>query len=539
MKGQNMIQHEKKPADTLDLYQVLMAHKRPMAWTFSSVMLIVVAVTFLGPKSYTSEAKLYVRLGRESAALDPTATASSDQVLMVQESREYEINSVFELLNSRAVLSNVVAAVGPQVVLGQDPNKDSVQTATLIDSFDLFQPYSIEDQALKQLSKKLNTKAIKKSNIINLSYEAKTPELARDIVAAVIEQARDAHIRVNRTNGSHEFFSVQTEQWRDKLLGLEAELRDLKNTSGVASIVDQRTLKLQQIAELQNSLLKTEASLSASTSELAAHQNTLKRLPETITVGHTTGMPHTAIAAMREQFFNVQVREKELLSKYTKEHPLVVAVHNQVAALQAVVDKEPIEPQIALGPNTAHQEISLAYMKGESSAASLRAQAAALREQLSQSREEVKGLNNSETEIARLEREAEMVSANYKKYSEHLEQARINQELEMRNMSNLNVLQPASYSITPTKPRRILNLAIGLVAALASSLGVGLFREQRRSSILSRVLWGSQSTAHFTDAFVNGTNGHHERNGLEWSREVAAQGSNGAPEEELESASRN
>ena len=128
-----MIQHEKKPADTLDLYQVLMAHKRPMVWTFSSVMLVVVAVTFLGPKSYTSEAKLYVRLGRESAALDPTATASSDQVLMVQESREYEINSVFELLNSRAVLSNVVSVVGPQVVLGQDPNKDKVQTATLID----------------------------------------------------------------------------------------------------------------------------------------------------------------------------------------------------------------------------------------------------------------------------------------------------------------------------------------------------------------------------------------------------------------------
>ena len=114
-----MIAYEKKTPTTLNLFELLQNHKRPMVWTFSGIMLVTIAVTFLGPRIYTSEAKLFVRLGRESAEMDPTAT--TDHVVMVHESREYEINSVFELLKSREVMSAVVTAVGPLVILERGP----------------------------------------------------------------------------------------------------------------------------------------------------------------------------------------------------------------------------------------------------------------------------------------------------------------------------------------------------------------------------------------------------------------------------------
>jgi len=184
-----MITIEKHAPQSFNVQQVLMAHKRPMMLTFSGIMLVAIAVTFLGHKTYTSEAKLFVRLGRESVALDPTTTATTSQVVMVQESREYEINSVFELLKSRAVLSNVISSLGPQMVLGREMDPDSVKSAGMLESLHLFSPYSVEDAALKQLNNDLNIVAVKKSNIINISCNAKTPELARDIVAKLIEQA--------------------------------------------------------------------------------------------------------------------------------------------------------------------------------------------------------------------------------------------------------------------------------------------------------------------------------------------------------------
>ena len=44
--------------------EMIFTHKRAMVRTFCGVMLVVVPITFLAPHQYTSEAKLFVRLGR-------------------------------------------------------------------------------------------------------------------------------------------------------------------------------------------------------------------------------------------------------------------------------------------------------------------------------------------------------------------------------------------------------------------------------------------------------------------------------------------
>lgn len=43
------------------------------------------------PKKFESEAKLMIRVGRESVVLDPTATTS--QTLMLQKTQEEEVNA--------------------------------------------------------------------------------------------------------------------------------------------------------------------------------------------------------------------------------------------------------------------------------------------------------------------------------------------------------------------------------------------------------------------------------------------------------------
>jgi uncharacterized protein involved in exopolysaccharide biosynthesis len=191
---------------------------------------------------------------------------------------------------------------------------------------------------------------------------------------------------------------------------------------------------------------------------------------------------------MREQLFIAQVREKEILSRFTAEHPSAIAAAEQIKALEAVIKEEPLKPQVALEQNATHQEISLALLKGTSSAASLTAHATAVREQLEAAETELAEFNNKEVEVTRLEREIVIDTANYKRYAESVEQARIDQELMASNISNLNVLQQPTISVTPTSPRRKLNLAVGMVVAMASSLCVGLMLEQRRSGFLFRLV---------------------------------------------------
>ena len=157
---------------------------------------------------------------------------------------------------------------------------------------------------------------------------------------------------------------------------------------------EQRALQLQQVATLQKALLECEGNQNAAEAEAPAQEIALKMVPETITTSETVGMPHSAVAAMREQMFTAQVRLQEILSVCTKEHPRAIAAAEQVAALQTVLDEEPVQPQVAQGPNAAHQELHLAHLKGEVVTASLQAHATALREQLVTARQELMKLND-------------------------------------------------------------------------------------------------------------------------------------------------
>jgi len=54
-----------------DLYHVLFRHMRKIGLFFVAVLLAVMLGTFLVSEIYQSEAKLLVRVGRESVTLDP------------------------------------------------------------------------------------------------------------------------------------------------------------------------------------------------------------------------------------------------------------------------------------------------------------------------------------------------------------------------------------------------------------------------------------------------------------------------------------
>ena len=116
------------------------------------------------------------------------------------------------------------------------------------------------------------------------------------------------------------------------------------------------------------------------------------------------------------------------------------------------------------------------------SATALRAQAAALQNELTIARAEMRRINDAELDIVALERQIELERANYKRYADNREQARIDHELELRSISNVNVLQAPTRALTPSRPRPLFSLALGFVAAIAASFGVGVLFELGREA---------------------------------------------------------
>ena len=79
-----------------DVARILFRHWRKMAAFFCAVIALTFVVIALYPRSYSSEAKLLIRIGRESVALDPTATTG--ETIMLQKTQTDEVNSALSII---------------------------------------------------------------------------------------------------------------------------------------------------------------------------------------------------------------------------------------------------------------------------------------------------------------------------------------------------------------------------------------------------------------------------------------------------------
>jgi uncharacterized protein involved in exopolysaccharide biosynthesis len=129
----------------------------------------------------------------------------------------------------------------------------------------------------------------------------------------------------------------------------------------------------------------------------------------------------------------------------------------------------------------SHEELRLMLLREKPALASQRAKSALLRKQLAEAKEQLKVLNGNENRISQMQRESQILEVSYRKYSEGLEQARLDESLESQRISNINVAQPATLSLQPVKPQRSLFLMAGLLMAVVGGPTLSVLYDAYRS----------------------------------------------------------
>lgn len=486
-----------------DVYRALFRHRRKAVWFFVAVMTTVTLATILWPKSYRSEGALYIRMGRENVTLDPAATIGRESVVAITDSRENEINSVVEVLGSRALAEAVVDAVGPPVVLERDCQSASTpSTAGLLsqaggmldhaqglvwrclEQIGLATPLGERDRAIRRILDRLEVSPVRRSNVIRIAYDSHSPELSQDVVSKVIDEFVKRHVRLNRTEGAHEFLGEQADRSRREVAELEQELRNLKTETGLASPDDQRKIIVERIGLLEDELARATSETAAAEARIERLKDLLATLPETELASETTGIGNEGTDGMRQQYYALQIRAKELEAKCTEAHPLLREVRRQAEAAAAVLSREePTRSQVTTAMGKPYEQVRLELAREEPLLWSLRATGETLRLQLAEVRGQLKTLNENELRIARLQREVDLGDAKYRKYATNLEQSRIDQAVESERISNVSVAEEATYNLKPVRPRKLVNLALGLLVGVFGGIGLALAAEYMDHSL--------------------------------------------------------
>lgn len=453
------------------VHQAIARHcKRGFKVFIVAAVLALAGATFM-PRSYYSEARLFVRFGRENQ-VDPTA--SGGQMVALYESRESEINSLIEILKSRAIFDRVVDELTPEFVLFGRAGRSQRSEVGDQKSEAVTQPTKRHQFAVSRLIKEVTISAPRKSNIITVSCKARSPAVAQQIVSKLVEVYQDEHVRVHRSPGSYEFFRQQADQSLAAWEKAADELRAAKDRLGIVTLEGRRKHLDDTVAEINMRRLANQSEAKATQAKIAALDEQIARLPEKLITQETTGA-NAAADGMRQTLYTLEAQEHDLSAKMQDSHPRLIAVRKQVAELREVLEQQPHDRvQATEAINPSRQSLELSLLTEKSNADSLAAADRALAAQQEQLRGELAEHNAQSIAIDELTQRMTLAEGNHKEYAQRLEQARISRTLDEERLSSLSLVQPASYVATPAGPRRSVVLAVGLFVAALSGLGTAL-----------------------------------------------------------------
>ena len=468
-----------------DIFTVIFRHKGKITIFAVAVIVAVTLATILAPDIYRSDAKILVRLGRESVSLDPTVSGATNSVISVGQARDAEIQSEIEILTSKEIFTIVVKSFGPQAILSpQGENKKPGLLARILGSrggtgkgSEARQAEDVE-AAIKALVKNLTAEVNSKSNIIDLSYEGYTPETARQVLEKLIDIYLEKHIAVHQVSRSLTFFQEQAEKLNQLRREHEARLTELRLSSGIGDPKDTEAVLMKRISDLKAQIIETEYNLAESEKTLEQLKAQLADMPAEVLTERKTGIADQAVGNLRQRLFELRIKEQRLADQYKDGAEPLETVRRQIAEAEAMLagEKKTLSEHV-YGVNRVYEQILAAHLREEARYQGLTAKLAALNRSYVQEDKRFREVLGMAVEVSRLETELKVQEANYLKYADKSEQARISQALETERFSNLSIVQNPTLPVKPIRPRRKMNLLLGLLLALMGGIGVAYLSE--------------------------------------------------------------
>lgn len=474
--------------------EIVFRHKWKAVLTPLTIISLVVLVILFFPRRYISEARVLVQVGRESVGIDPTASTGA-MISLMQSGRDDEMTSAIEVIKSREVLSMVVDRLGADVILAK-ASKDSEdkephpvvnavmqQVKHAIKFLKSIDPISEREEAIIELVESVEIDVERGSTIMQWTVEADEPQLAQLILEELIDVYQQEHLRVHRNQNSKQFFVNQLEKLELDLASAQEKLRDAKNEIGIVSVLDRRGTLEDKLKEIEIAKYAAEQDLARAVATITDLLSQMEAVPSR-EVGDRVTIPNAGADQLNSQLYALKVKRLDLTSRFREDHPAVQAITRQIAEAQDVIDVEDeTREQVVNRINPIHESIILQLTSQQSNRAGLEGLVKTLDGQHEQVKVELLNLNDAEVRIDDLTRRVAVAEKQFFRYSDDLEQARIDAEMEEQRISNISIVQPAALIERPVSPSKAIVAIGGLLLAAAGTFFVVIASEQLDRSV--------------------------------------------------------
>ncbi len=320
------------------------------------------------------------------------------------------------------------------------------------------------------------------------------PVFARDFVNTLVSTYVQENISDKRQQsfGANRFLSEQVTLYKDKLDAIEDDINRFRQKTGIYSTVNESSLVDEiKTNEEELKLLRVKRNELAATAKTIQEQ--LKMMKSmAANMGNTAA---TLAGGGSDNVWRIQALEakiEELLLNYNEQYPAVVKLRAQIAELQnrqadprnntvsASVEnfnplEDPIFVDLKMRINTTQSDISAIIAK-ENELSTI----------IENNKKILTNFPQDKKQLADMERERSMYRNLYDKMLERVGISEVSSQIEVSDKTaTFRVVDAAILPTQPVGAKRIMLMAMGLLAGLAAGLGGVLIREKLDDTVKS------------------------------------------------------
>ncbi len=423
-------------------------------------MLLAVVYAIAGAK-YRSHFSILVR--KERADPPVTAQPNAPPDFSRVEVTEEELNSEAELLKDEDVLRPVAEA----------------NALAAHDWLRWLRPHEEEaarvERAAKKLAHQLDIEAVKKTNLISVTYDASDPELAAHVLKSLAATYLDKHMEVHRPGGQLRFFDQQTAESGRQLEEAKTKLLDFMRRHDVVQASQQRDMVLQRIDETEADYRQTQTDMAEADHQVRELTVQLAKFPPRSTTTMRTADNPDLLRSLKATLLDLRLKKNQLLTKFEPNHRLVQEVEQQIQLTQAAVANEMAAP---VRDETTNKDDNYEWAKAELQKAQvqikgLQAREAEISAHLFEYRAMAKQLGEDaivQEDLASREKAAE---DNYLLYITKREEARMGDALDEGGIVNVAIAEQPIAPALPVWPPAVIIL-VGFTGAVVVGTGAAL-----------------------------------------------------------------
>lgn len=215
-------------------------------------------------------------------------------------------------------------------------------------------------------------------------------------------------------------FSIMQEQlrgYREKLQESERHLDEFQQEHGIIALEQQINLLLQQRNSLDNSLKKVRNSAMGFQEKLTWIKGQISQVPKEVPLSETSS-EQGIIGGAKSNLLGLQLREQQLLAKYTESSPLIQSLRQEMEVIVRFIKEQEVKQagSVTRGKNPVYREMEMQMFRTKADLVSAEAQIAGLVQQIAEVDKELERLRSLESGLDELRRQVKADESNYLNY---------------------------------------------------------------------------------------------------------------------------